>query len=227
MKPSPATWQAHEAPDYDRTMKAKCDNLLNDIISSPARRRAVLDDPRVIHCELFASYVPAGFVEYAGTYRGSTGTTLVARVLESSSQLKPGTSYPFCSSGEVPERMKQLIEIISEALKSDRASDYQQLLTLAYIFCWFGKIHPFLDGNGHVQRAIFAAMATEFGYPLSVRFSIHPRPYGPLMAVALELFTADSDDWEDDDFSVVGEYLGFFLEGPFSAPLMHISKASP
>lgn len=36
---------------------------------------------------------------------------------------------------------------------------YIKLLTLTYLFCWFGKIHPFLDGNGHDQRALFAAAA--------------------------------------------------------------------
>jgi hypothetical protein len=43
--------------------------------------------------------------------------------------------------------------------------------------------------NGHIQRAIFAAMATNFGYALSPRFAIHPRPFDRLLALALEILT--------------------------------------
>ncbi len=106
------------------------------------------------------------------------------------------------------------------------ANDHQKLLGLAYTFCWFGKIHPFLDGNGHVQRAIFAAMATEFGYPLSARFAIHPRSYDRLMGIALELFTRASSGAEVQELPLVAEYLGFFLDGPFNAPRKNMGAAT-
>jgi hypothetical protein len=32
-------------------------------------------------------------------------------------------------------------------------------------------------------------MATDFGYPLSPRFAIHPRPFDRLLATALEIFS--------------------------------------
>ena len=100
-------------------------------------------------------------------------------------------------------------------------------MALAYAFCRFGKIHPFIDGNGHVQRAVFAVMATEFGFPLSPRFAIHPRPFDRLLAAALELFGRAPEDEEQEDLGLVAEYLAFFLDGPFNAPRRHVAIASP
>lgn len=88
-------------------------------------------------------------------------------------------------------------------------------IPLTYAFCWFGKIRPLLDRNGHIQRALFAAMAIEFGFPLSPRFAIHPRPYDRLLATALELFTCSPAGEENGKIGLVAEYLGFFLDGPF------------
>ena len=59
--------------------------------------------------------------------------------------------------------MVELLKNTHALLGKSSADDYGKLVALTYTFCWFGKIHPFLDGNGHIQRAIFAAMATNFG----------------------------------------------------------------
>jgi hypothetical protein len=112
-------------------------------------------------------------------------------------------------------------------LADTMVDDYGKLLGLAYTFCWFGKIHPFLDGNGHVQRAIFAAMATDFGYPLSPRFAIHPRPFDRLLATALEIFTRAPAGKENEELALVAEYLAFFLDGPLNAPRKHVRTATP
>ena len=103
---------------------------------------------------------------------------------------------------------------------------YDKLIALAYTFCRFGKIHPFLDGNGHVKRAVFAVMATEFGSPLSPRFVIHPRPFDRLLAATLEMFGRGSVDKEQEELGLVAEYLAFFLDGPFNAPRKHVRMAS-
>ena len=69
-------------------------------------------------------------------------------------------------------------------------------------------------------------MATEFGFPLSPRFAIHPRPFDRLLATALELFGRASEDEEQEELGLVAEYLAFFLEGPFNAPRKHVGFAS-
>jgi len=227
MTNAPRRWQAHTAADYDAAMSARCGQILAEIVVDPLRRQAIIADPRDLHRELFAPFAPPDHPEYAGTYRGTLGTMLVDRRISAGSQLNPGSEYEFCLPGEVRPRMAELLKN-SRALLADRkADDFGKLIALTYTFCWFGKIHPFLDGNGHVQRAIFAAMATDFAYPLSVRFAIHPRPYDRLLATALELFTRAPPGKENEELGLVAEYLAFFLEGPFNAPRKHIGSASP
>lgn len=219
-------WQAHAARGYDGAMTARCDQLLADIVADSGHRKAILADPRDLHRELFVDFTPAGYPEYAGTYRGTPNTVLADRTASAESQIDPGEEYEFCKPGEVALRMTELLTNTAALLEETDEEDYGKLLALAYSFCCFGRIHPFLDGNGHVQRAVLAAMAAEFGFPLSPRFAIHPRPYGSLLAVALEFFTRAPASEENEELDLVAEYLAFFLEEPFNAPRRNLRTAS-
>jgi hypothetical protein len=105
----------------------------------------------------------------------------------------------------------------------ETGSPFVQLLTLTHLFCWFGKIHPFLDGNGHIQRALFAAAATELAIPLAARFAIHPRPFDRLLAWPLEMFTRAVPDQREHYLAMVAEYLSSWLAGPFDLPASGIA----
>ena len=202
-------WQAHSASDYDRVMGARCGELL--IVADADRRQAILADPRDLHRELFAPFAPSTHTYYAGTCRGAPGTALADRRMYAASQIDLGTEYEFCLPGEVPPRMVELLKNTHALLGEGSADDYGKLVALTYTFYWFGKIHPFLDYNGHIQRAIFAAMATNFCYALSPRFAIHPRPFDRLLALALEIFTRAPAGKENEELGLVAEYLAFFL----------------
>jgi fido (protein-threonine AMPylation protein) len=227
MATSPPAWQAHRSTNYDSAMLDRCNTLLKEIVSDPARRIKILADPRNLHRELFASFVPPGQHEYAGTYRGTPDTALLDRRIVTDSLIQTGSHYEFCLPGEVPARMDQLMQQTRAWLADAKLDDYGRLLALAYTFCWFGKIHPFLDGNGHVQRAIFAAAVAECGFPLSPRFVIHPRPFDRLLATALEFFCCAPDGKENEELPLVAEYLAFFLDGPYNGPRKHVGTATP
>ena len=162
----------------------------------------------------------------AGGYRGTPDTPLADVRMSAGSQIDPEVVYEFCPPREVPWRMTELRVNTYSLLNEPNQDDYDKLIALAYTFSRFGKIHPFLDGNGHVQRAVLAVMATEFGFPLSPRFVIHPRPFDRLLAVALENFGRAPADEEQEELGLVAEYLAFFLEGPFNAPRKHVGIAS-
>lgn len=210
---SPA-WQAHSVSDYDSRMQQRCDALLAEIVIDQARRKSILADPRDLHRELFADLTPQGCGEYAGNYRGTPGTALEARVSVAASTLNPGNSFAFMQPQFVPAAMEKLVEQITASM-STGGTDYEKLTKSAMAFGYFGMIHPFLDGNGHVQRAIFAAMITEFGYPLNGRFALHPRPFDAILAIALELFTTTGHP--EVEGPLLAEYLGYYVDGPFLA----------
>jgi len=226
MNSIPPTWQAHTSSGYSTKMDERCGHLLAEIISNKPRRHAIISDPRSLHAELFSDFTPPGYSEYAGTYRGAVNTTLADRQISAPSQLHPGTQYEYAAPRNVEGMMDKLFTQTRD-FHAEATDDYQRLLALAYHFCWFGKIHPFLDGNGHVQRTLFAAYATDVGFTLSNRFAIHPRPYDRLLGTALEIFTrAEGNSWQGE-LPLVGEYLAFFLGGAFDAPRKNLATASP
>jgi fido (protein-threonine AMPylation protein) len=227
MTNSAPRWQAHTAKDYDAKLSAQCAALSSEIVSNSARRQRIIADPRELHAELFSQFTPPDHPEYVGTYRGTPGTTLADRRMSAGSQLQPETEFEFVPPAEVSLRMSAMLTNTRAMLAEYGANDFGKLIALSHTFSWFGKIHPFLDGNGHVQRALFAAMATEFGFPLSNRFTIHPRPYDRLLALALETFTRAPKGKETEEVGLVAEYLGFFLDGPFDAPRKQLGTPSP
>ncbi|OYW84385.1 MAG: hypothetical protein B7Z20_10920, partial [Sphingobium sp. 32-64-5] len=117
-----------------------------------------------------------------------------------------------------------LSEVRRELVPAQSATPFVQLLTLTHLFCWFGKIHPFLDGNGHIQRALFAAAATELGIPLSSRFAIHPRPFDGLLAWPLEMFTCASAGKREPFLAMVAEYISTWLAGAFDLPASGVAR---
>ncbi|MBN9603064.1 MAG: Fic family protein [Afipia felis] len=153
MTKHPPRWQAHTAKDYDAAMSARCGQLSAEIVADPHRRKAILADPLDLHRELFAPFAPSDHPEYAGTYRGTPGTALFDRRISAGSQLEPGKDYEFCLPGEVAPRMTELLKNSRDLLADTNADDFGRLVALTYTFCWFGKIHPFLDGNGHIDDA--------------------------------------------------------------------------
>lgn len=209
-------WHPIEDPTYDVVMTAENTRLLSQLADDPALRASVLADPRDLHHALYAPFAPPTYPEYAGTYRGTLRSSLEERPMGAPSVIFPGENFGFITSKEVPAAMAQLVTDARQAMR-DADGDWEKLATLAYIFAHFGLIHPFLDGNGHVQRALFAAAALEMDLPLSNRFAIHPRSYDMLLAHALESYTrlpSRRPEW----LAAIAEYLAQWLAGPFDRP---------
>lgn len=217
-------WQAYTMPNYDAAMTQACTDLQRRVLVDAAYRASILTDPRDLHRSLFAEFTPPGYPEYAGTYRGTSGTSLERRRMGAAQIVSPQKSFSF----EKPERVAEaldflLSEVRRELVPARSAAPFVQLLTLTHLFCWFGKIHPFLDGNGHVQRALFAAAATELAIPLGTRFAIHPRPFDSLLAWPLEMFTRAAPEQRERFLAMVAEYLSSWLAGPFDLPASGIA----
>lgn len=221
---TPPKWQAYTMPNYDSEMTRICAGVQQRILVDSAFRSSMFVDPRDLHRTLFENFTPAGFDEYAGTYRGAVGTSLERRRLGAPQVFSPKRNFSFEKPEEVASRLNfMLSEVRRELVPARSAAPFVQLLTLTHLFCWFGKIHPFLDGNGHIQRALFAAAATELEIPLASRFAIHPRPFDRLLAWPLEMFTRAAPHQREHYLAMVAEYLSSWLAGPFDLPASGIA----
>lgn len=217
-------WQAYAMPNYDAATTQACTDLQQRILVDAAYRSSILTDPRDLHRTLFTGITPPGYPEYAGTYRGAAGTSLEGRRSGAPQVFSPQKSFSFEKPENVAARLNfMLSQVRHELVPARSATPFVQLLTLTHLFCWFGKIHPFLDGNGHIQRALFAAAATELAIPLAARFAIHPRPFDRLLAWPLEMFTRAAPDQREHFLAMVAEYLSSWLAGPFDLPASGIA----
>ncbi|MEQ7154285.1 Fic family protein [Brevundimonas aurifodinae] len=211
-------WHPQRLPEFDARMAVESAALLQQLQTDSVYRRACLDDPRLLHRRLYAPFAPPTHPEYAGAYRGAPGTSLALRIMGGPSVMFEGQTFNFMEPETVRPAMEGLIETVRERIDTLR-QPWDQLVTLSHLFSQFGFIHPFLDGNGHVQRSLFAAAALEMNLPLSNRFAIHPRSYDFLLAHALENYSRRPDrrpQW----LSAVAEYIVQWLDGPFDAPGM-------
>lgn len=140
-----------------------------------------------MHKALYRLLTLPGYEEYAGTYRGTVSTTLASRYV-ASDPFGDGPTYCFARPDQV-EKCMELVRVAAERfLALDVTSSRSAVLsTAAQVFYAIGSAHPFLDGNGHIQRLTFAACIFERpNLELLDTWSIHSRPYGEEMVRALE-----------------------------------------
>jgi fido (protein-threonine AMPylation protein) len=181
-------WHPERNPKYDQTMTEKSAEVLDWLqVCNSSDRLTFLRDTRRVHKKLYESLTPSGYPEYAGTYRGAIGTSLESR---------PAAARRLSSEGltdfQIAHKVSTDIEAFAALPEQLFARETHQrketlLSDITKIFYFFGQIHPYLDGNGHIQRLMFAACVIERP-ELSLRpeWTIHPRAYKEEFALCFE-----------------------------------------
>jgi fido (protein-threonine AMPylation protein) len=152
-------WRPESHPEFDTVMTTANSEILTLLQDDAAFRTSILRDPRVIHSRLYAHFAPPDHPEYAGTYRGTSGTSLEGRFMGGPSVIQMGKTFNFRTPAEVPDATDKLLAVV-HGMMAGAETSWDQLWALTNLFAQFGAIHPFLEGNGHVQRALFAAAAS-------------------------------------------------------------------
>lgn len=184
-----AKWHPHDHPDYDAVLAPRSSAELAEILTGePEAVEAFLRDTRPSHRRLYASLTPPEHPEYAGTYRGEPGTSLEGRRAGASLVTRDG-ERGFIEPDKVRHHVDKSLGLVIDSLVAPPATDgpAQLFQRAAKVFYVFGLIHPYLDGNGHIQRLVFAAaVARHRSLTLLPSWTIHPRPYDIEMAEAFE-----------------------------------------
>jgi fido (protein-threonine AMPylation protein) len=189
----PLKWLPHEQATYDEVLELKCGAELQRLARASSQERlAFICDTREVHHRLYSALAPVEHPEYAGTYRGTPGTTLEGR--RSGVLREDGLHQAFAA----PEKVEQLLNMVADQAKKIFAMPSSTnanvvLSEIVRLFYIFGLVHPFLDGNGHVQRLIFAACVMEQdSLQLCEAWTIHPRPYDLEIKLAFEASTPEA-----------------------------------
>ena len=182
-------WHPDQDPEYERLLTTSSATELSTLLScGVSAAKVFMQDTRRVHQRLYAPLTPPGYQEYAGTYRGTKGTTLQDRRNHAQFVTKEG-AFEFTAPEKVSvfldNHLKSAIDQLVCAPSTD--SPDQLFGRAAKVFYIFGLIHPYLDGNGHIQRLLFAAAVAQHSQlELLPSWTIHPRPYDIEMARAFE-----------------------------------------
>jgi fido (protein-threonine AMPylation protein) len=186
-------------PDAD--LEARCLQVLSRLRAcSDADALAALADPREIHRTLYCDLAPEDCPEAAGNFRGSEYPALKNSVVLFSFNSTEGTTN-IAWPQHVHELMQQYADFVRKIDLGEAKAIENKLEFIARLMIFLGYTHPFIDGNGHIQRITAQCLIERAGFKMTSAWRIHPCPYGEQTHRALAAH----------DTSVVAEMLGRFV----------------
>ena len=165
--------------DIDSSIFAvRCSQVVSRLeASSDSALLAALADPREIHKCLYYDIAPEPLREAAGNFRGSEYPSLKNSVVFHAFNATEGTTN-IASPHEVHDLMDQYSALMKRYGLRAVSIVEQKLATLAPLMALLGFIHPFRDGNGHIQRITFQCLIERAGFEMAPIWRLHPCPYG-------------------------------------------------
>lgn len=182
-------WNLHADAQQAAAVEARAVQALADLLAAPdTARLAAVCDTRALHALLFSSVAPADLPEAAGTYRGTTGSRLehARRAVFVARRLPGLRQRDLCAPPDaVLPRMAALADRVTAHWQAPPA---EPLAALAEFLGDFLRIHPYLDGNGHVCRLAAVVLGRHMGLRETPGWTIGRRPYDHHMSLCLQLY---------------------------------------
>lgn len=176
----------------DRYLSSAFASVLAQLLSMrPDMAAKALADPRPIHKQVYAALTPPDQPEYAGNYRGSAFASLENSVVASAFNETEGTRI-LALPAQVDSLMQDYAAWTLSVSREWPRSLPAALTLYSRLMIAFGFIHPFQDGNGHIQRLTFQYLIERAGFSMAPAWSIHPCPYGEPVHRALAAGNLDA-----------------------------------
>lgn len=174
-------WEPEDFSDFDLILSQRMWGALEWLkILDKTKSHSIVKDTRLFHARYYRGLTPNKYGYYAGNYRGDTRFNCL-RYRHVTIRGFQGSS-PDRVEGHMQELAGEIEKAAAEfatldTLPSVGFSDEDKLIrktaVFAAIYTSFVAIHPYLNGNGHAARFIFAAFFLPYGY-VPQRFPIHP-----------------------------------------------------
>jgi Fic family protein len=177
-------WEYKDHPLRNTELPTKAADILSKILDNTISIESILSDSRKIHLHLFENLTPTDALCYAGHYRGEDFENLKNYWV--GIQSDPRVGY---APSIVQESMQLFADIANQTMSNLDATNSHQLLELDQKICitvekacdlleLFLRIHPYVNGNGHVARIMLWGILQKYGYnPLG--WTIDTRPLDP------------------------------------------------
>jgi fido (protein-threonine AMPylation protein) len=183
-------WDYATHPSLSAVFPQRVQDLVLGIYSKKYNTANTCADVRPIHKDLFNSLTPTGHPYYAGHFRGESGCLVGYEVHISAPNPLEEDPLVGRHSSFVPHEMarfaKLLVRRVGEMANLQRGAilmdpGYRMAVTVRFAcqaFVEILTIHPFVNGNGHVARALLWIILFHFGYAVPL-WTIDPRPAFP------------------------------------------------
>jgi hypothetical protein len=171
-------WVIEASAESSHYLRALFGFILDDLLALPPDRAARrLADPRELHRAAYAPLAPPGRPEYAGNFRGAGFPSLANAYVASAYNDREGTAI-LVPPQDVERLMGDYAAALMGVLRLRPGSAREALRLYGRLSIAFGAIHPFVDGNGHIQRLTLTFLLRNAGFCMAPAWSIHPCPYG-------------------------------------------------
>lgn len=166
-------WEYTKVPNGAETVAIRCTRFLVSLRHGDVDHEVLTGNTRSVHLQMFVGTTPAATPYYAGHYRGET-----FRCLEFSRVWVPSDPRVGIPAERVASDMSNLADHIiragysaishAHALPLTRLPDEDKLYYVVTFACRvlveFLRIHPYVNGNGHMGRFIVWLILARFGY---------------------------------------------------------------
>lgn len=173
-------------PQFKAAVKRVRDKLHNAAFADLIEQ---LCDTRPIHKELFLRFQTNETADAAGNYRGTVGTSIEKWNIGGDPEHPADTTSAY---QDVKLHMDDLSAIISQMKISESPRKYFK--KAVFIFQRFQVIHPYYDGNGHIDRFIISnLMARHPMISTSEEFSIYPHPFSTALRICVNSYRSNPE----------------------------------
>jgi len=181
-------WEYDRHPRRAEVLRRHVTGLLIELRADKLNTVEVAVNTRPVHRRLFVELTPPGYDYYAGHYRGEDYRCLRYSLVGIAGD--PNVGYE-SASASVHLSMGGMERVIREGLavldvnrdipdaQLPRAQKVLQVVVFACrVFDLFLRIHPYVNGNGHIARFLIWCLLGRYGY-WPEKWPVEPKPPDP------------------------------------------------
>ena len=183
-------WDYETHPRLKALFPQRIADLITAIYTAKCTAVEACSNSRPIHCSLFTDLTPPKHPYYSGHYRGERDCLIGYEVHIQAADLLNQDPMVGSPSFLVPHEMARYGKLMAKQIKELAAFQRGAILMdpvnrmativrfACHAFVTILTIHPFVNGNGHVARALLWIILFHFGYAVPL-WTIDPRPPFP------------------------------------------------